>query len=92
MLDEVAGLVEWPVVLMGKIDDAFMALPREVLTTVMRHHQKYFALTDKKGGLAPKFIVVANTETRIVARPLVAGNERVLSARLPTPSSSGNRT
>ena len=82
LLDEVAGLVEWPVVLMGKIDDAFMALPREVLTTVMRHHQKYFALTDKKGGLAPKFIVVANTETRDRGKAVVAGNERVLSARL----------
>ena len=82
LLDEVTGLVEWPVVLMGEIDGAFMGLPEEVLTTAMRHHQKYFALSDKKGGLAPKFIVVANTETSDKGKVVVAGNERVLRARL----------
>ena len=82
LLAEVAGLVEWPVVKMGSIDTAFMDLPPEVLTTVMRHHQKYFALLDKKGKLAPKFIVVANTETKDRGKVMVAGNERVLRARL----------
>ena len=82
LLAEVAGLVEWPVVKMGSIDKAFMDLPPEVLTTVMRHHQKYFALLDKKGELAPRFIVVANTETKDRGKVMVAGNERVLRARL----------
>jgi len=82
LLDEVAGLVEWPVCRLGAIDTAFMALPPELLTTVMRHHQKYFALTDGKGRLAPRFIVVLNTETRDGGKAAVAGNERVLRARL----------
>ena len=82
LLDENAGLVEWPVVLMGRIDAAFMDLPAEVLTTSMRHHQKYFALLDEDGNLAPRFIFVANTETRDQGRAIVAGNERVLRARL----------
>ena len=82
LLDENAGLVEWPVVLMGRIDAAFMDLPAEVLTTSMRHHQKYFALLDEDGNLAPRFIFVANTETRDKGRAIVAGNERVLRARL----------
>ncbi len=82
LLAETAGLVEWPVVRMGSIDKAFMGLPTEVLTTVMRYHQKYFALVDKNGRLQPKFIVVANTETRDHGKAMVAGNERVLRARL----------
>ncbi len=82
LLAEVAGLVEWPVVLMGAIDSDFMDLPDEVLTTSMRHHQKYFALLDANGKLAPKFIVVANTETADKGKAVVAGNERVLRARL----------
>ena len=82
LLDEVAGLVEWPVVRMGAIDEAFMDLPDEVLATSMRKHQKYFALTDAKGKLAPHFIVVANTETSDGGKVMVAGNERVLRARL----------
>jgi glycyl-tRNA synthetase beta chain len=59
-----------------------MDLPPELLTTVMRHHQKYFALTDARGRLAPRFIVVLNTETRDKGKAAVAGNERVLRARL----------
>jgi glycyl-tRNA synthetase beta chain len=82
LLDEVTGLVEWPVVLVGRIDDAFMALPPEVLTTAMRAHQKYFALVNPDGRLAPRFIVVANMETPDGGRTVVAGNERVLRARL----------
>ncbi|MDP7667320.1 MAG: glycine--tRNA ligase subunit beta, partial [Rhodospirillales bacterium] len=82
LLDECAGLVEWPVVLMGRIDETFMDLWPEVLATVMRHHQKYLALLDNKGNLAPRFLVVAGTQTRDRGRAIVAGNERVLKARL----------
>ncbi|MDH3236009.1 MAG: glycine--tRNA ligase subunit beta [Alphaproteobacteria bacterium] len=82
LLDEVTGLVEWPVVLMGAIDEAFMDVPPEVLITSMRAHQKYFALLDDKGNLASKFILVANMVTDDKGKAIVAGNERVLRARL----------
>lgn len=82
LLDEVTGLVEWPVVLMGTIDDQFMSLPDEVLSTSMRSHQKYFSTLGKDTGLANRFIVVANTETKDDGQQVVAGNERVLRARL----------
>ncbi len=82
LLAEVTGLVEWPVVMMGAIDKDFMDLPDEVLTTSMRAHQKYFSLTDSKGRLAPHFIVVANTPGKADGKEIVAGNERVLRARL----------
>ncbi len=82
LLDEVAGLVEWPVVLMGAIDAAFMDLPPEVLTTTMRTHQKYFPTLGKKGALADRFVLVANMESADGGAAIVAGNERVLRARL----------
>ncbi len=82
LLEEVAGLVEWPVVLMGTIDQDFMDLPPEVLSTSMRHHQKYFSTLDAAGNLAQRFILVANTETPDRGATIVAGNERVLRARL----------
>lgn len=82
LLAEVAGLVEWPVPLMGVIDDAFMEVPAEVLTSSMRAHQKYFALETKDGKLAPRFITVANRETEDGGTAVIAGNERVLRARL----------
>ncbi len=82
LLDEVTGLVEWPVPLMGAIDDAFMDLPPEVLVTSMRSHQKYFALENAEGHMAPRFIVVANTPGAGDGKAVVAGNERVLRARL----------
>ncbi|HVY98132.1 MAG TPA: glycine--tRNA ligase subunit beta [Dongiaceae bacterium] len=82
LLDEVTGLVEWPVALMGRIDDAFMTLPPEVMTTTMRVNQKYFAVTAKDGRLAPRFVVIANTEADDGGKAIVAGNERVLRARL----------
>jgi len=82
LLDEVTGLVEWPVALIGRIDPAFMALPPEVLTTSMRAHQKYFALRGRDGALAPHFVVVSNMETADKGAAIVAGNERVLRARL----------
>jgi glycyl-tRNA synthetase beta chain len=82
LLDEVAGLVEWPVVLAGDIDQQFMELPAEVLTSSMRAHQKYFSLLTSDGALAPRFGVVANMETADGGAQIVAGNERVLRARL----------
>jgi glycyl-tRNA synthetase beta chain len=82
LLEEVTGLVEWPVVLLGGIDPAFMDLPPEVLTTSMRSHQKYFACLDGAGKLAPRFVLVANMAADDGGREIVAGNERVLRARL----------
>ncbi len=82
LLDEVAGLVEWPVPLMGRIDAEFMAVPEEVLVTSTRSHQKYLSLLHPDGGLAPRFIVVANLEAADGGGEIVAGNERVLRARL----------
>src|SRR5262249_31640706 len=82
LLDEVTGLVEWPVALMGRIDEQFMDIPPEVLTTSMRVNQKYFSLRDKSGGLAPRFIVVANIETKDRGQAVVAGNEGRLLAPL----------
>jgi glycyl-tRNA synthetase beta chain len=82
LLDENAGLTEWPVVLLGRIEDRFMALPPEVLQVSMRTHQKYFATETPEGELANRFIVVANIETPDNGAAIVAGNERVLRARL----------
>jgi glycyl-tRNA synthetase beta chain len=82
LLDEVTGLVEWPVVLMGRIEDQFMELPPEVLASSMRAHQKYLALVDESGALANRFLVVANMETADKGKAIAAGNERVLRARL----------
>ncbi|HYN39229.1 MAG TPA: glycine--tRNA ligase subunit beta, partial [Rhodospirillales bacterium] len=82
LFDEVVGLVEWPVVMLGHIDRRFMDVPAEVLVTAMRAHQKYFSLLDAAGQLAPRFLVVANTPGRDGGREIVAGNERVLRARL----------
>ena len=82
LMEEVVGLVEWPVVLMGAIDDAFMDLPPEVRRTTMRANQKYFTLEDANGKPAPRFLIVANMETDDKGAAIVAGNERVLRARL----------
>jgi glycyl-tRNA synthetase beta chain len=81
LLHEVAGLVEWPVPLMGAIDDEFMSVPQEVLTSTMRANQKYFACHDAKGKLSNRFIVVANLEAEDGGKAIVNGNERVLRAR-----------
>ena len=82
LLDEVAGLIEWPVVRMGRIEPQFMDLPAEVLTTSMRTHQKYFAVETRDEVLSPWFIVVGNMVTSDGGKQMVAGNERVLRARL----------
>ncbi|UWR65256.1 glycine--tRNA ligase subunit beta [Phaeobacter inhibens] len=82
LLAEVAGLVEWPVVLMGAIDDEFLGLPPEVLQTSMKEHQKFFSVRNPKTGRIEKFITVANRETADNGATILAGNQKVLSARL----------
>ncbi|MAA81882.1 MULTISPECIES: glycine--tRNA ligase subunit beta [unclassified Hyphomonas] len=83
LLEEVVGLAEWPVVVLGDMDPAFLALPPEVIQLSMRTHQKYFAVNDKTTGkLAPNFILVANIEAADGGKKLAEGNSRVLSARL----------
>ena len=82
LINEVAGLVEWPVVFKGKIDKEFMDVPDEVLVTSMRAHQKYFSLLNAEGALVPRFLVVANIDAEDRGKSIVKGNERVLRARL----------
>jgi glycyl-tRNA synthetase beta chain len=82
LLDEVTGLVEWPNVLVGKIDEKFMDLPPEVLTTTMKTHQRYFSTLFPNGKMAPFFVLTSNMETADQEAQIIAGNERVLRARL----------
>ncbi len=82
LLAEVAGLVEWPVVLMGEIGAAFLELPPEVLQTSMKEHQKFFSVRNPKSGRIEKFVTVANTETADQGATILAGNQKVLAARL----------
>ena len=81
LLNHVANIVEWPVALTGKFDKKFLDLPREVLVTTMRDHQKYFVLEDENGNLLPGFVTISNI---MAPDPgvVVKGNERVLAARL----------
>lgn len=82
LLAEVAGLVEWPVVLLGRIEDRFLNLPPEVLQTSMKEHQKFFSLRDPKSGQIVGFVTVANRETVDGGATILAGNQKVLAARL----------
>src|SRR5262245_56519319 len=83
LLAEVAGLVEWPVVLMGSFDDAFLAIPDEVIRATIRNNQKCFVLRDPRTAkLANKFALVSNIEAEDGGKAIVAGNERVIRARL----------
>ena len=83
LLDEVTGLVEYPNVLVGKIDKQYMKLPFEVLSIVMKVHQKYFSLIDNSKKMAPYFLVVSNLKSNNQTdKNVVKGNERVLRARL----------
>jgi glycyl-tRNA synthetase beta chain len=83
LLAEVAGLVEWPVVLMGAFDEAFLAIPDEVIRATIRNNQKCFVLRDPRTAqLANKFILVANIEAEDGGQAIIAGNERVIRARL----------
>ncbi len=81
LLDEVAGLVEWPVPLLGRIDPAYMDLPPEVMQVSMRVNQRYFALRNPDGSAAPFFAFAANIEAPDGGAAIIAGNERVLRAR-----------
>ncbi len=82
LLEEVTGLVEFPVVLAGAIDAEHMTLPPEVLATAMSAHQKYFSCLQCDGKPAPRFLFVANNITADHGKTIIAGNERVLRARL----------
>ncbi|WP_322892859.1 MULTISPECIES: glycine--tRNA ligase subunit beta [unclassified Yoonia] len=82
LLAEVAGLVEWPVVLLGRIDDAFLGLPPEVLQTSMKEHQKFFSVRNPRTGRIECFVTVANMETADKGATILAGNQKVLAARL----------
>ncbi|SFI36525.1 glycine--tRNA ligase subunit beta [Albimonas pacifica] len=82
LLAEVAGLVEWPVVLMGPIGERFLDLPPEVLQTSMKEHQKFFSVRNPATGRIEKFVTVANRETADDGATILAGNGRVLAARL----------
>ena len=81
LLEEVTGLVEWPCLLMGSINENFMSLPPELLVTVMKSHQKYFALENSEGKLAPYFLIVANLQASDGGQAIIQGNARVLKAR-----------
>ncbi|GKY87231.1 glycine--tRNA ligase subunit beta [Sinisalibacter aestuarii] len=82
LLAEVSGLVEWPVVLMGDIADEFIELPPEVLQTSMKEHQKFFSVKNPGTGRIEKFVTVANRETADDGATILAGNQKVLAARL----------
>lgn len=82
LLNEVAGLVEWPVVLLGEIGEDFLGLPPEVLKTSMKEHQKFFSVKNPKTGRIERFVTVANRETSDNGETILAGNQKVLSARL----------
>lgn len=82
LLAEVAGLVEYPVVLMGRIGEDFLGLPPEVLQTSMKEHQKFFSVRNPKSGQIERFVTVANRTTTDDGATILAGNEKVLGARL----------
>src|SRR5882672_1574043 len=83
LLDEVAGLVEWPVVLMGSFEEDYLSIPSEVIRATIRNNQKCFVVSDPKTGkLANKFVLTANIEASDGGKTIVAGNERVIRSRL----------
>jgi len=81
LYDEVSALVEWPVALLGEFDADFLSLPREVIVSTLSSHQRYFPIVDKDGGLLPKFVTVANLESKDPDQ-VRHGNERVIRPRL----------
>jgi glycyl-tRNA synthetase beta chain len=81
LLDEVTSLVEWPVALSGKFDAAFLSVPEEALISAMKSHQRYFHLVDLQGKLLPRFVTIANIESKD-PNAVIKGNERVISPRL----------
>ena len=81
LLDEVTGLVEWPVPLMGNFDQEFLEVPQEALISAMQEHQKYFPVLDADGKILPHFITVSNIESQDPQK-VISGNERVIRPRL----------
>ena len=81
LLDEVTALVEWPVAVVGRFDERFLALPREVLLSTLQEHQRYFAIEGADGALTPFFITISNIDSREPVR-VREGNERVVRPRL----------
>jgi glycyl-tRNA synthetase beta chain len=82
LVAEIAGLVEWPIPMLGRFDKRFLDVPAEVLVATMKVNQKYLSLREGNGNLAPNFITVANLEARDGGKQIIAGNEYVLTARL----------
>ena len=82
LLKEVAGLVEWPVVLMGEFDKNFLHVPPEVIVTTIKNNQKCFALRDKTGKLANRYLLVSNMVASDGGKMIIAGNNKVIAARL----------
>ena len=82
LLEEVGGLVEWPVALMGSFNEAFLSIPHEVIRATIRVNQKCFVLKRHDGALANRFILVANIEASDHGKTIIGGNERVIAARL----------
>src|SRR5439155_6033440 len=82
LLKEAAGLVEWPVVLTGAFDEKFLEMPPEVIVTSIKNHQKCFALKNKSGKLSNKYLLVANLIAADGGKQIVAGNNKVIAARL----------
>jgi glycyl-tRNA synthetase beta chain len=82
LLEENAGLAEWPVALAGRFDEAFLDVPAELLMTSMKAHQKCFSLRREDGALANRFVLIANLEAQDGGKAIIAGNERVIRARL----------
>lgn len=81
LLNEVTGLVEWPVALLGEFDAKFLGVPQEAVMTVMKVHQKYFPVLDEEGQLLPYFVIVSNIDSKEPQR-VIEGNQRVIRARL----------
>lgn len=81
LLDEVTGLVEWPVAILGDFEERFLTVPSEALISAMQDHQRYFPVVDSDGKLMPHFVAISNIESRDM-QGVIAGNERVLRARL----------
>jgi glycyl-tRNA synthetase beta chain len=82
-LKETAGLVEWPVVLMGSFDESFLSVPPEVIATSIKAHQKCFALRNAMSGrLANRYLLVSNLVAKDGGRTIIEGNNKVIAARL----------
>ncbi len=82
LLEEVAGLIEWPNIMMGRFEKEFLKLPREVIITTIKNNQKCFCLENERGELSDKFILVSNMIAQDGGKTIISGNERVIGARL----------